>query len=69
MADYLTLRRGAGCVPAFLVFVDRIIEHKRANRLPDSLFYGEDMQNLLAACSDIVCWHNDIFSFQRVRSA
>ncbi|OAE18662.1 hypothetical protein AXG93_3810s1330 [Marchantia polymorpha subsp. ruderalis] len=49
------------------VFVDRIIEHKRANRLPDSLFYGEDMQNLLAACSDIVCWHNDIFSFQRAK--
>lgn len=26
------------------------------------------MQNMLAACTDIICWHNDIFGFQKVRS-
>lgn len=49
-----------------------MIEHKRRkspiSHLPDSLFYGEDMQNMLAACTDIVHWHNDIFGFQKVRS-
>nr|APP91790.1 terpene synthase-like protein [Marchantia polymorpha] len=71
VSDYISVRRLAGGVMPFLVFSDRIIEHKRRkspiSHLPDSLFYGEDMQNMLAACTDIICWHNDIFGFQKER--
>ncbi|KAG6544415.1 hypothetical protein Mapa_014249 [Marchantia paleacea] len=67
--DYITLRRSTGCVLPFLVCTDLIIEHRRQkspiSHLPDSLFYGEDMQNLLAASADCIGWHNDALSFQK----
>ncbi|BBN14437.1 hypothetical protein Mp_6g11710 [Marchantia polymorpha subsp. ruderalis] len=69
VSDYIRIRRQAGGVWPLVVFSDRMIEHKRSkspiSHLPDSLFYGEDMQNMLAACTDIVHWHNDIFGFQK----
>nr|APP91793.1 terpene synthase-like protein [Marchantia polymorpha] len=69
LSDCIRVRRLTGGVMPFLVFSDRMIEHKRRkspiSHLPDSLFYGEDMQNMLAACTDIIGWHNDIFGFQK----
>ncbi|BFI12114.1 protein MpMTPSL17 [Marchantia polymorpha subsp. ruderalis] len=69
VSDYISLRRLTGGVMPLLVFSDRLIEHKRRispiSHLPDSLFYGEDMQNMLAACIDIATWHNDIFGFKK----
>ncbi|BBN07612.1 protein MpMTPSL24 [Marchantia polymorpha subsp. ruderalis] len=71
VADFISLRRLTGGLLPYLVFSDRIIEHKRRkspiSHLPDSLLYGEDMQNMLAACTDIIGWHNDIFGFQKER--
>ncbi|KAG6550353.1 hypothetical protein Mapa_008316 [Marchantia paleacea] len=67
--DYITLRRSSGCALPFLVCTDLIIEHRRQkspiSHLPDSLFYGEDMQNLLAASVDYVVWHNDAVNFHK----
>nr|A0A1L5YKS7.1 RecName: Full=Alpha-gurjunene synthase; AltName: Full=5-hydroxy-alpha-gurjunene synthase; AltName: Full=Microbial terpene synthase-like 4; Short=MpMTPSL4; AltName: Full=Sesquiterpene synthase [Marchantia polymorpha]APP91789.1 terpene synthase-like protein [Marchantia polymorpha] len=69
VADYVTLRRFSGCVEPYFVYVDRIIEHKRRkspiSHIPNTLFYGEHMQNMLAAATDVICWHNDIFSFPK----
>ncbi|OAE22857.1 hypothetical protein AXG93_4139s1000 [Marchantia polymorpha subsp. ruderalis] len=67
--DFITLRRSTVCVMPLFVCTDLIIEHKRRkfaiSHLPNSIFYGENMQNLLAASADCIAWHNDAFSFQK----
>ncbi|BBN07587.1 protein MpMTPSL3 [Marchantia polymorpha subsp. ruderalis] len=67
--DFIILRRSAGGLMPFVVCTDLIIEHKRQkyaiSHLPNSIFYGNNMQNLLAASADCVAWHNDTFSFEK----
>ncbi|BFI36716.1 hypothetical protein MARPO_0058s0116 [Marchantia polymorpha] len=69
VADYVTLRRFSGCAEPYYVYVDRIIEHKRRkspiSHIPDSMFHGEHMQNLLKAAMDAICWDNDIYSYPK----
>jgi hypothetical protein len=34
--------------------------------LPNTLYYNSTMERLLQATGDVACWHNDIYSFQKV---
>jgi hypothetical protein len=34
--------------------------------LPNTVYYNSTMQRLLQATGDVACWHNDIYSFQKV---
>ncbi|KAH9532697.1 hypothetical protein CY35_18G012400 [Sphagnum magellanicum] len=34
--------------------------------LPNTLYYNSPMQSLLQGTGDVACWHNDIYSFQKV---
>ncbi|KAG6544249.1 hypothetical protein Mapa_014252 [Marchantia paleacea] len=33
--------------------------------IPNNIFYGPHMQSLLAAITDVISWHNDIYSFYK----
>ncbi|KAL3694181.1 hypothetical protein R1sor_007832 [Riccia sorocarpa] len=41
---------------------DLFISRMQVPHIPNSLFYGSEMQRLLLANNDAVAWHNDIFS-------
>ncbi|KAL3694687.1 hypothetical protein R1sor_008338 [Riccia sorocarpa] len=60
--EYIALRRWTSCVPPFVICSDLFISRMQVPHIPNSLFYGSEMQRLLLAINDAVSWHNDIFS-------
>ncbi|KAL3682205.1 hypothetical protein R1sor_000227 [Riccia sorocarpa] len=60
--EYVALRRWTSCVPPFIICSDLFISRMQVTHIPNSLFYGSEMQRLLLANDDVVSWHNDIFS-------
>ncbi|KAL3694961.1 hypothetical protein R1sor_008612 [Riccia sorocarpa] len=60
--EYVALRRWTSCCPPFIICSDLFISRMQVPHIPNSLFYGPEMQELLLANNDAVSWHNDLFS-------
>jgi hypothetical protein len=46
--------------------VQSIIDYVDGVFLPNTLHSSSPMQQLLQASADVICWHNDIYSFHKV---
>ncbi|CAM6029760.1 unnamed protein product [Sphagnum balticum] len=61
LSMYLSHRKEFGYMDASL----SIIDYVEGVFLPNTLHYSSPMQQLLQASGDVICWHNDIYSFQK----
>ncbi|CAM6029117.1 unnamed protein product [Sphagnum balticum] len=61
ISTYMFHRHKFGYMTAALAIVDYVDDVF----LPNTLYFSSPMQRLLQAKGDVVCWHNDIHSFQK----
>jgi hypothetical protein len=58
---FAQLRRDAGAImPSF-----DLVEFVEATMLPASLYYSRTYQRLLITAADVVCWTNDLMTFEK----
>jgi hypothetical protein len=62
ISTYMSQRNEFGYMNAALGIIDYVDDIF----LPNTLYYNSTMQRLLQATGDVACWHNDIYSFQKV---
>ncbi|KAG6541868.1 hypothetical protein Mapa_016696 [Marchantia paleacea] len=63
--DYIVLRRDSVGLLPLVVCSDLTVAKRGLPHIPNALYYGPEMQNLLMAIGDVVAWHNDIYSFRK----
>ncbi|KAH9546252.1 hypothetical protein CY35_12G085000 [Sphagnum magellanicum] len=58
---YMSQRHEFGYMTAAMGIIDYVDDVF----LPNILYYNSPMQHLFQATGDVICWHNDIYSFQK----
>lgn len=61
ISTYMFHRHKFGFMTAALAIMDYVDDVF----LPNTLYFSSPMQRLINATGDVVCWHNDIYSFQK----
>jgi hypothetical protein len=62
ISTYMSQRSEFGYMDIALAIIDYVDDVF----LPNTIYYNSPMQKLLQGTANVACWHNDIYSFQKV---